>query len=325
MLKLASVMHMKKNRVRGSLSLLLGTTIWGFSFIAQSVGMDHIGPFTFQAARCLLAVLFLIPCAFVLDIGKCSFRESAAKWKNPALWRVGLICGCALFVASSLQQIGIVYTDAGKAGFITAMYIVLVPVLGLFLGKKPSRTTVFSVALAVVGLYLLSCMGVSQINKGDLYLMGCALAQKFAPGTPFFHRLIIGYDVTDELFGITIARPGYLNPFYTYGAIALAAPAWAMGTALGIIAGNLLPVRVVSALSVALYGMFLAIIIPPARKSKVVAALVAISFALSFVCTYLPGISALSEGTRTILLTVAISGAAAVLFPVRQEENENDA
>ena len=89
MLKLASVMHMKKNRVRGSLSLLLGTTIWGFSFIAQSVGMDHIGPFTFQAVRCLLAVLFLIPCAFVLDIGKCSFRESAAKWKNPALWRVG--------------------------------------------------------------------------------------------------------------------------------------------------------------------------------------------------------------------------------------------
>ena len=87
MLKLASVMHMKKNRVRGSLSLLLGTTIWGFCFIAQSVGMDHIGPFTFQAARCLLAVLFLIPCAFVLDIGKCSFRESAAKWKNPTLWR----------------------------------------------------------------------------------------------------------------------------------------------------------------------------------------------------------------------------------------------
>ena len=164
MLKLASVMHMKKNRVRGSLSLLLGTTIWGFGFIAQSVGMDHIGPFTFQAVRCLLAVLFLIPCAFVLDIGKCSFRESAAKWKNPTLWRVGLICGCALFVASSLQQIGIVYTDAGKAGFITAMYIVLVPVLGLFLGKKPPKTTVFSVALAVVGLYLLSCMGVSQIN-----------------------------------------------------------------------------------------------------------------------------------------------------------------
>ena len=167
---------MKKNRIRGSLSLLLGTVIWGFAFIAQSVGMDHIGPFTFQAVRCFLAVLFLIPCAFVMDMGKCSFRESVEKWKNPALWKVGGICGCALFVAASLQQIGIVYTDAGKAGFLTAMYIVLVPVLGLFLGKKPPKSTVFSVALAVVGLYLLSCMGVSEINKGDLFLMGCALA-----------------------------------------------------------------------------------------------------------------------------------------------------
>lgn len=167
---------MKKNRIRGSLSLLLGTVIWGFAFIAQSVGMDHIGPFTFQAVRCFLAVLFLIPCAFVMDMGKCSFRESMEKWKNPALWKVGGICGCALFVAASLQQVGIVYTEAGKAGFLTAMYIVLVPVLGLFLGKKPPKATVFSVALAVVGLYLLSCMGVSEINKGDLFLMGCALA-----------------------------------------------------------------------------------------------------------------------------------------------------
>ena len=169
-------MKMKKNPVRGTLSLLITTTIWGFGFIAQSVGMDHVGPFTFQALRCLLAVLVLIPCAFALEAGKCSFRESAAKWKNPTLWKVGLLCGCALFVAASLQQVGIVYTDAGKAGFITAMYIVLVPVLGLIFGKKPPKTTIFSVALAVVGLYLLSCMGVSQINRGDLFLMGCALA-----------------------------------------------------------------------------------------------------------------------------------------------------
>ena len=152
--------------------------------------------------------------------------------------------------------------------------------------------------------------------------MSCALAQRFAPGTPFFHRLLIGYDVTDELFGITIARPGCLNPYYTYGAILLAAPAWAGGTAFGILAGNALPLRAVSALSVALYGMFLAIIIPPARKSKIVAALVAISFGLSFVCNYIPGISALSDGTRTILLTVVISSAAAILFPIKNTEGE---
>ena len=139
---------------------------------------------------------------------------------------------------------------------------------------------------------------ITLIANARYLLMSCALAQRFAPGTPFWHRLLIGYDVTDELFGITIARPGSLNPYYTYGAILLAAPAWAIGTALGIIAGNLLPLRAVSALSVALYGMFLAIIIPPARKSRVVAALVAISFALSFVCNYLPGISALFRRAR---------------------------
>ena len=139
---------------------------------------------------------------------------------------------------------------------------------------------------------------------------------------PFYHRLIVGYDVTDELFGITIARPGYLNPFYTYGAILLAAPAWALGTAFGIMAGNALPLRIVSALSVALYGMFLAIIIPPAKKDKVVGVLVVISFALSFVCGYLPLISKLSDGTRTILLTVLIAGVAAILFPVKDTQKE---
>ena len=164
---------------------------------------------------------------------------------------------------------------------------------------------------------------ITLIANARYLLMSCALAQRCAPGMPFYHRLIVGYDVTDELFGITIARPGYLNPFYTYGAILLAAPAWAVGTACGIIAGNALPLRAVSALSVALYGMFLAIIIPPARKSKIVAALVAISFALSFACNYLPWISSLSEGTRTILLTVIISGAAAILFPVKQDNSVN--
>jgi len=163
-------------KLKGTLSLLGATVIWGFAFIAQSVGMDLIGPFTFQSIRCILAVLFLIPCSFVLDIGKCKVSESAAKWKNPRLWKTGLICGIALFVAASLQQIGLIYTDAGKAGFITAMYIVLVPILGLFFHRKPPKAAVFSVILAVAGLYLLSCMGVTEINKGDLLVMGCALA-----------------------------------------------------------------------------------------------------------------------------------------------------
>ncbi len=165
-----------KNKIYGSIPLLMATVIWGFAFIAQSVGMDKIGPFTFQAVRCGLAVAFLLPCCFVSDLSKGSLHTSLQKWKDPTLWKAGMICGGALFVAASLQQIGLVYTDAGKAGFITAMYIVLVPVLGLFLKQKPPKTILLSVALAVVGLYLLCCTGITEINKGDLFLIGCALA-----------------------------------------------------------------------------------------------------------------------------------------------------
>lgn len=181
-----------KEKIRGSACLLLGTVIWGFAFIAQSVGMDQLGPFTFQAVRCCLAVLFLFPCAFLLEIGKCDRLESMKKWKDRRLWKTGVLCGCALFVAASLQQVGLLYTDAGKGGFITAMYIVLVPVLGAALGQKIPKATVYSVILAVVGLFLLSCVGVSTVNKGDLLMMGCALA--FAVQITCIDRLAGGLD-----------------------------------------------------------------------------------------------------------------------------------
>ena len=127
-----------------------------------------------------------------------------------------------------------------------------------------------------------------------------------------------------NFFGITIARPGCLNPWYMYGAIALALPGWAVGTALGALAGNLMPWRLVSAFSVALYGMFLAIIIPPARKSRILAGLIAISFAASYLAEHLPGISSISSGTRTIILTVVLSSAAAILFPHPAEDSAAD-
>lgn len=161
-----------KNRLRGSIALLIGTVIWGSAFIAQSVGMDYIGPFTFQTMRSVLAVPFLILMVFLMDRDRQSFM---GKWLSPQLWKAGIPCGIALFVAAGLQQMGIVHTSAGKAGFITAMYIVLVPILGIFLKKKPPFTAWISVSLAVAGLYLLSCVGVTQVNIGDLYLLGCAL------------------------------------------------------------------------------------------------------------------------------------------------------
>ncbi|MEE0956010.1 MAG: AzlC family ABC transporter permease [Eubacterium sp.] len=152
-------------------------------------------------------------------------------------------------------------------------------------------------------------------------LMSTALSQRLDQDLPFAHRFFLAYPITDELFGIAISQPGYLNPNYSYGAVLVAAPLWALGTALGIIAGNILPLRAVSALSVALYGMFLAVFIPPARKSRVILGIVALSFAASWVCSVLPGISGLSEGTRTIILTLIIASLAALLFP-HEEDGE---
>ena len=161
-----------KNKLRGSLAILIATVIWGSAFIAQSVGMDYIGPFTFQTMRSVLAVPFLIVVIFLIERNP---AKSIEKWMQPELWKAGLPCGIALFIAAGLQQMGIVHTTAGKAGFITAMYIVLVPILGIFLHKKPPITSWIGVVLAVIGLYLLSCVGVSQVNIGDVYLLGCAL------------------------------------------------------------------------------------------------------------------------------------------------------
>lgn len=158
------------------------------------------------------------------------------------------------------------------------------------------------------------------ITNARYFLMSCALSQRIDPKMKNYHRFLVGGVVTDEIFGITIAREGYLEPAYNYGAIAVSVPAWAIGTALGILMGNLLPARVVSALSVALYGMFLAIIIPPAKKSLAVALCVILGFGLSYLCSAWSVIAAaVSPGTRTILLTVVLSAAMALIFPRKEE------
>ena len=165
-----------KKQIQGSILLLIGTLIWGTAFVAQSVGMDYIEPFTFQTVRSFLAVIALFPVIWLMDKAKDGGKSFKTKWTDKRLWKTGALCGAALFLASGLQQMGLVHTDAGKAGFITAMYIVLVPVLGLLFKQKVPGLVWVSVGLAVVGLYLLSCVGVSEINVGDLLLMGCAAA-----------------------------------------------------------------------------------------------------------------------------------------------------
>ncbi len=149
-------------------------------------------------------------------------------------------------------------------------------------------------------------------------LMSCALSQRVRPGTGSLHRLGMGMFITDELFALNIAGEGFAEPLYAYGAAASSVLPWAAGTALGIVSGSLLPPAIVSALSVALYGMFLAIIIPPAKKNRIILGTVLLSFLISFLCARIPFFSTLGEGFRIILLTAVIASAAAVLFPVKE-------
>ncbi len=156
-------------------------------------------------------------------------------------------------------------------------------------------------------------------------LMSAALSQRIPEGTPLWHRFIMAFGITDEIFGATILRNKPVSVWYSLGITVPAGLGWAAGDAVGIIAGNVLPDRVVLALGVALYGMFLAVFIPPARKSKVVAGLVVVSFALSWVFTKVAPLSQLSSGNRIILLTVLIAGVAALVFPVSDDEFDMDA
>ena len=163
------------------------------------------------------------------------------------------------------------------------------------------------------------------VANARYFLMAAALAQRFAPDTPLLHRLAVSFGVTDEVFGITVARGGMVQPYYNYGALAISVPAWSAGTSAGILAGGILPAAAVSALSVALYGMFVWVILPPAKKSRPIAGMVLASFLLSLAATYTPLTSELSGGTRTIILTLLIAGVGAALFPVHEEQEENDA
>jgi len=151
-------------------------------------------------------------------------------------------------------------------------------------------------------------------------LMSAALSQKIAPGTSLLHRILMACCVTDEIFGISIARQGYCPPAYTYSAAFISTLLWASGCAAGIVAGGMLPTPIVAALSVALYGMFLAIIMPPAHTDRYVLYAVVASFALSGICSVAPIVSSWNSGTRTIVLTILISALAAWWKPIKVED-----
>ncbi len=174
-------------KLKGNLMLLLTSLIWGSAFVAQVVGMDHIGPFTFNSVRNFVGSVFLlIVIPFLKNNAPHDPKEAPATENKNVLLKGGVFCGVMLFIASSLQQFGVLYTTAGKAGFITTLYVVIVPIIGLFLGKKVSKKIWFCVCLAAVGLYLLSIKGDLSVNLGDFLVFLCAIFFSF-------HILVIDY------------------------------------------------------------------------------------------------------------------------------------
>lgn len=165
--------------LKNSLMLFLTALIWGVAFVAQSVSAEYIGAFTFNGIRCFLGGLVLLPFIMFTDKKRAQTNDKTDSidysWKNKKLLTGGILCGIILCIASNLQQIGITYTTVGKAGFITALYVVLVPIAEIFLHKKNSVLTWISVALSVIGLYLLCIKEDISIQKGDFYVLLCAI------------------------------------------------------------------------------------------------------------------------------------------------------
>lgn len=162
-------------RLRGSLLLLTAAIIWGTAFVAQSEGMRYVEPFTYNAIRTLIGGFVLIPVILIFRSGHKKSADAPSAANKIATLRGGICCGIALFIASSLQQCGIALTTAGKAGFITALYVVIVPLLSVFLHQKPPKAIWLCVAGAVAGFWLLCVRGGFTVNRGDLLVLGCAL------------------------------------------------------------------------------------------------------------------------------------------------------
>ena len=193
-------MNTQKMPLKNSLCLLLAATIWGIAFVAQSVGMEYVGPFTFNGVRSLIGAAVLVPVIFLLNRSKdtasapaAEFPATGAKnadtsspYKTRDLWIGGIACGIALFAASNFQQFGIKYTTVGKAGFITACYIVIVPIIGFFLKKKCSPFIWAAVVMALIGLYLLCITDGFSIGLGDVLVLVCAFLFSL-------HILVIDY------------------------------------------------------------------------------------------------------------------------------------
>lgn len=207
---------------------------------------------------------------------------------------------------------------ANKAGLTAAMGFVS----SFFTRASAGEYGVYS--LVAINAAYVEIVAISLVANLRYMLMSAALSQKISPDTPWYHRILMACCITDEVFGISVNHKGYTPPAYTYSAALVSTLCWASGCATGIIAGGLLPTAIVSALSVALYGMFIAIIMPPSRADRNVLYAVIASFALSGLCAIAPIVKEWSAGIRTIVLTVIISLVAAWLKPIK-DNSDGDA
>ena len=169
-------MTINKFMIRQSCFLFLTALIWGVAFVAQSAGMDYVQPFTFNAVRCMIGGIVLIPCIGILKLYK---KEPVRQGEQKTLYKGGIICGILLFIASNLQQFGIQYTTVGKAGFLTALYIIIVPFLGFFSHRRAGKKVWLGVVLALCGLYLLCIKEDFKLAIGDALMIMCAFAFSF--------------------------------------------------------------------------------------------------------------------------------------------------
>ena len=225
--------------------------------------------------------------------------------------RDGFPIGMGYFAVSF--SLGII---AAKAGLTAWMGFV-----GSFLTRASAgEYGVYS--LIAIGASYVEVVAMCLVTNLRYLLMSTALTQKFASNVSLLKRILVACCVTDEIFGISIAYPGNLPPAYPFGAMLISTTMWASGTAVGIVAGEILPPHVVAALSVALYGMFIAIIIPPSKRDYAVGISVIASFLLSWLCSVLPTVREMSAGTRTIVLTILIAAVAAYVKPIKIEDHD---
>ena len=179
-------------------------------------------------------------------------------------------------------------------------------------------------SLISAGATYLEVTFMEAVANARYLLMSTALSQKLEPNTSLWKRLLLGFTVTDEIFGVSVALDGHISPFFTYGAFVVATCGWTSGTLFGALLGEILPTSVVTALGVGLFGMFISVFVPESKKNKIVAALVLISFAVSFAFSKLPMLSSIPEGISIILITLVISIAAALLFPIKEKKEESE-